>query len=104
MPRVVYEDARIPIDRYILEGVDTSAGPIMRVGTVAQVFFHRSNQWVRVHDGRLDGEKGEDRRFTLADVEQFAHSLAKSGTIDGNELRKVLRIVRAIALAWGYIE
>ena len=48
------------LDHFILDGVDTSAGPTFTVSQVGSVFFARSSHWVRWieenHKNVLDGD------------------------------------------------
>lgn len=57
---VVVQDPHMDPDRFILEGIDTSAGPHFTVSQVGKVFFARTPHWVRwleeQHKNVLDGD------------------------------------------------
>lgn len=49
---LVIQDARLDPDRFILEGVDASAGPHFNVSQLGKFFFARTSFWVRwLEDG-----------------------------------------------------
>src|SRR5690348_1215012 len=95
------------------------AAPFYSVHEVAKIFFAMSSSWLRLklnpepgrpHGSFLDvhGKPMVFRRrdpdnshsarvFTLADVEQMAHSLHEFGDIDSARLAQVLRLVQAEA-------
>lgn len=98
-------DEAIDIDKMMLDGIDTSKGPLFSVSEMAQFFFARSSHWVRwlETEGRLvlDGEpliplrtKSNARKYDLAMVEKIAHALASNGTIKVVQLRQALRLVK----------
>ena len=102
------------------------AAPFFSVHEVAKIFFAMSSSWLRlklnpepgrphgsfldVHGKpmvfrRRDPEKSDSARvFTLADVEQMAHSLNELGDIDSARLAQVLRIVHAVADLFGLFD
>lgn len=111
--QVIIETPYLSPDRFMLHGIDTSAGPVFTVSEVGKVFFRRSNHWVRWSEGQgrfqLDGvEVGTSRtpvgarKYTLTDIEQMAHALASHGAIDGAHLVNVLLVVQMIARLYGY--
>lgn len=138
-------DQAIDIDQMMLEGVDTSGGPLYSISEMAQFFFARSSHWVRwleschystgkgkekkecgirpsAHTKKqreehqhtwkfmLDGNLLEAqrtssgaRKYDLALVEKIAHALASNGTIEVNQLRQALLIVKIQAEMHGYL-
>lgn len=117
-------DQTIDTDRLMLEGIDTSKRPLYSVSEMAQFFFVRSSHWVRWLEtdedkkkGKppgwrmmLDGErlvpirtKSNARKYDLALIEKIAHALASNDTINANQLRKVLLLVKVQAEMNGYL-
>lgn len=79
---------------------------------VAEVFFDRSPDWLRWREKqgllvRPDGTPivtrtpvqhqrgGGDRRYTLEDIEQIAHSLMRAAVLDKTNVERVLARVQA---------
>lgn len=101
---------KLPDSTFLLDGIDTSQGPIFSVSEVAKVFFARSPHWIRwkdpfILDGedvggyRVELETGEPgaRRYFLSDVEKMTYALAAVGGIDGTQHLNALNVVKAIA-------
>lgn len=44
------------------------------------------------------------RLYRLDDIELMAHGLAQKGVLDGQDLAKVVDVVRAYATVWGHLE
>ncbi len=110
---IVVTDSRVDATHFILEGIDTSAGPVFSVGEVGRFFFARTSHWMRwverqgklVLDGSAvasDRSEAGSRKYTLTDVEQAAHALATNGAISGTQLRLVLSLVATQAELHGY--
>lgn len=91
--------------------------PVFTVSEVTKLFFRRKPAWLRWReaqgDFRLNGKRvgatrqkgSNDRRtYTLRDVEMMSHALAERGQIDGTELRRILRAVKALAQLHEYIK
>ena len=108
-------DQEIDTDKMMLDGVDTSDGPLFSVSEMAMFFFARSSHWVRwlENEGRmsLDGEeivpirtKSNARKYDLATVEKIAHALTSNGTIKMPQLRQALRLVRIQAEIHQYLK
>jgi hypothetical protein len=99
--------------------------PTYRVDVVARFFFGMSASWLRLKlkadeehpatwfvnpDGsrmefrRLDPMKGTSARvFTLADIEPMAWSLYRLGAFGPVRLAKILRVVEAQAVMYGFV-
>lgn len=114
MAKVVISHEDIPADRMMLNGIDTTAGPLFTVSQVAKVFFRRSSHWLRLQDYKgiyLDGKKVEPQRagqtevrqYTLTDIEHLAHGLAQDERITAEQLLRALHAVRGIAMVWEYL-
>lgn len=121
--QVVLTEARLPTDRFILEGItplNDKGQPLFSVSEVSKTFFGRSPHWIRWLEGEgafmLDGEKVGDRRkpggkknevgarvYNLSDIEKMAHALASKGHINGAQLANALVIIQAIARIWGFV-
>ena len=100
---------RLPADRAILDGIDTSAGPEFSVSEAATVFFAGRPYWIR----RLEKEhgfafhrrsEGGARVYTLTDVEAMAHAMAGVGVVTVRQLIAALVAVQALAIVHGYLE
>ena len=115
-PTIVIADAFIDPDRFIFDGVDTSAYPTWTVGETAKVFFAKSPSWLRNQERRgkfcIPGEEpvepkrrvqNEARFFCLEDIEKIAHCLTYYGVISGTKLRTTLVMLKAQGQLWGYI-
>lgn len=113
-PPALLADLHIDTDRMMLEGLDTSEGPLFSVSEMATFFFARSAHWVRWLEGEgrmvLDGKevtairtKSNARKYDLTLVERIAHGLAANGTIDGQQLRYALLLVKIQAVMHGHL-
>lgn len=111
----VLADQDVGIDEMVLEGIDTSPGPLFSVSEMATFFFARSPHWVRWLESEdrmvLDGEplvpirtKSNARKYDLALIEKIAHALASNGTIKVPQLRQAIRLVKIQAEIHGYLE
>lgn len=110
---LVVTDSRVDPTQFILDGIDTSSGPVFSVGEVGRFFFARSSHWMRwvEREGKLvlDGQKvaqersnAGSRKYTLSDVEKAAHALATNHAITGTQLRLALALVSIQAELHGY--
>lgn len=116
---VVLQSAGLPEDHMILEGIDTSEGPLFSVTEAGKVFFGRSGHWIRwrerdgalvldgvpVGRGRRAGKKKSEgyRSYSLTDIEQMTHALCQNGAIDGAQLLHALRVVQSISRVYGHL-
>lgn len=107
-------DPAIDTNKFMLEGIDTSAGPLYSVSEMAKFFFARSSHWVRWLENNnrlvLDDEPlvpvrtpSNARKYDLALVEKIAHALASNRSIEVGQLRHALTIVKTQAQMFGYI-
>lgn len=117
--QVILAAVGLPEDHMLLEGVDTSEGPLFSVTEAGKAFFGRSGHWIRWREREgalvLDGERvGTGRRagkskqegyrsYSLSDIEKVAHALAQAHAIDGGQLLHALRVVQAMARIYGYL-
>lgn len=113
---IVLQSVGLPENNMLLDGIDTSEGPLFSVTEAAKAFFGRSGHWIRwkeregdivldgkpVARGRSKGARGY-RCYTLNDIEQMAHALAQCGAIDGSQLLNALRVVQAMARIYEYL-
>lgn len=100
---------------------------LMTVGEVSKVFFGRDAHWLRRvedrqmlndTDGKLvvrRGRRGDEiiddrtvdeklaRCYTLSDVELMVHTLTRNGGITPAQQLAALRIIKAVAIAWGLL-
>lgn len=106
-------DSRVDPSAFILDGIDTSAGPVFSVGEAARFFFARSSHWMRwvEREGKLvlegtnvaqDRSNAGSRKYTLSDIEFAAHALATNGAITGTQLRHALQLVAIQAELHGF--
>lgn len=127
-PGAVLVDMSVDPDHMIFvkpAPVDTKT--LMTVGEVSKVFFGRDAHWLRRvedrqmlndEDGKLvvrRGRKGTEviddrtqnedmaRCYTLSDVELMTHALARNGAITPAQQLNALRVVKAMAIAWGLL-
>lgn len=109
---IVVTDSRLPMDRFIMEGIDPDK-PLFSISEIAKVFFGRGPHWARWRDKsgdfQFEGERvgrrtdSNARYYTLADIEKIAHGLADEKHITAADLHNALVIVQAIARQWGHI-
>jgi hypothetical protein len=110
----ILADPALDTEKFMLEGIDTSAKPLYSVSTMAQVFFARSSHWVRWLEAEgmlvLDGEPlipvrtdSNARKYDLALIEKIAHALASNKKIEISQLRHALTIVKTQAQMYNYI-
>ena len=111
---VVVTDTRLDSEKFMLEGIDVSAGPTFKVSDIAKIFFGRSSHWVRWLEAKnalvLDGQEVGTRRtakgarvYTLADIEKIVHALAQQGKINGAQAANALHVVQTVSRIHGFL-
>ena len=87
---IVLQDARLDPDRPLLEGIDTSEGPTFKVSQFGQIFFARTDHWVRWLEGEhkfvIDGDPECPHYAKVKrDVEQYVGGTLKNNEVDAKE-------------------